>query len=235
MSAAAPARFDAARQRRRAMIAKVHVAQKALGLIEDDYRAVLLRVGGATSAAELADRDLEKVLAEFTRLGFSARAKRTGAKPADHPTARKARAMWISLGQLTAISDPSEAALEAFARRQLGCERMQWADQRLGYRLIEALKAIAQRAGWDQDLSGVKPAASLIVLKRRLVTAIYQRLIEAVFIPLTWTVERAARELGGVEVESVLFASASELDSMAQAMGTKLRAMGVTGERGAGR
>ncbi|HVY35592.1 MAG TPA: phage protein GemA/Gp16 family protein, partial [Caulobacteraceae bacterium] len=71
--------------------------------------------------------------------------------------------------------EPSEHALEAFAKRQLGVDAMQWADQSMGYRLIEALKAMAERAGWSQDLTGVHPALHVQVLKARLGAAIAAR------------------------------------------------------------
>jgi hypothetical protein len=38
--------------------------------------------------------------------------------------------------------------------------KMQWANQAQAYKLIEALKAIAQRNGWDQRIAsthGMKP------------------------------------------------------------------------------
>ncbi len=63
--------------------------------------------------------------------------------------------MWISLHQLGVVRDPSEAALERFGARQLGVERLAWAGGSEGYRLIEALKAMAQRAGWDQATPGL--------------------------------------------------------------------------------
>ena len=58
--------------------------------------------------------------------------------------------MWISLYNLGAVRNPSEEALEAFATRQLRVERLQWANQSHCYKLIEALKAMAERAGWHQ-------------------------------------------------------------------------------------
>ncbi|MFX8708345.1 regulatory protein GemA, partial [Acinetobacter baumannii] len=67
-----------------------------------------------------------------------------------HPMARKARALWISLHKLGVVHNPSEQALEAFAKRQLGCEKLVWARQSDAYRLIEALKSMAERAGWRQ-------------------------------------------------------------------------------------
>lgn len=144
----------------RPMLAKVQIARKDLALDEDTYRAVLERLTGQRSAAGLDDRQLERVLAEFRAKGWKPKvAANRGAQPADrptprradHPVAKKARALWISLHRLGVIDNPSDQALEAFAKRQLGCERLQWANQRLGFRLIEALKAMAERAGWEQD------------------------------------------------------------------------------------
>lgn len=85
--------------------------------------------------------------------------------------------MWISLHQLGAIDDASEAALEAFGRRQLGVDRLQWADEREGFRLVEALKAIADRNGWDQHVpSRMATPARIRLLKDRLVGAQLARL-----------------------------------------------------------
>lgn len=177
MTAAQP-RF-APNPARRAMLAKVHLAAKELGLSEGDYRAVLERVAGASSAAALDERALDRALSEFRRLGWKP-ARASGRRPAaDHPSARKARALWISLGQLGVIRDSSDPALEAFARRQLGCERLQWADQAMAYKLIEALKAMAERAGWRQDVAGLEPEQASIELLRRLVLRLNELLIEA--------------------------------------------------------
>jgi len=44
-----------------------------------------------------------------------------------------------------------------------------------GYAVIEALKAMAERAGWSQDLSGVPAARHVAVLKNRLAQAIAAR------------------------------------------------------------
>jgi phage gp16-like protein len=151
VSAAAKPRF-APDPARRAALAKVHLAAKELGLETEDYRAVLVRVTGKSSAGEMTFAELQAVLDEFGRRGWSGRAAKPAApraRPADHPSARKARALWISLWQLGAIESASEAGLEAFARRQLKCERMQWADQAAAYKLIEALKGIAARHGWE--------------------------------------------------------------------------------------
>jgi phage gp16-like protein len=178
----------AANPHRRVMIAKVKLAQKQLGVADDDYRALLARVTGKRSAADLTETELGAVIAEFTRMGFKPVVGGVGKSKsglparrvlAAHPSAKKARAMWISLAQLGAVRDASEAALESFARRQLGVERLAWSDGADVYRLIEALKAIATRHGWSQELAGVAAWTHTITLKRRLVGAIHAKIIAA--------------------------------------------------------
>ena len=78
--------------------------------------------------------------------------------------------MWISLYNLGAVRNPSNAALEAFAARQLGVAKLQWANQAHGYKLIEALKAMGARAGWHQGFhDGVTDGQQLRTLLHRLI------------------------------------------------------------------
>lgn len=211
---------------RRALLAKVHLAKKDLALSDDDYRSILLEVAGTNSAAKCSDGDLVAVVERFKSRGWKPAQPKgrsaTARAPADHRPAAKARALWISLHHLGAVADPSEAALESFARRQLGCPRLQWADQGMMFRLIEAEKAIAERNGWVQSLEGIAPAMKLIVLKRRLVEAIIAKLRDAGLVPADWDLTRAAWEFAGMKTE-FLRASASELDIIARELGKVLR------------
>lgn len=166
---------------RRALLAKVHIARKELALGEDSYRDLLERVTGRRSAADLDDRQLVLVVNEMKGKGFAPRSK---PKTASSPSAGKARALWISLHQLGVVRNPSEKALESFGKRQLKVERLVWADDDQMYRLIEALKDMAERAGWSQKVSlrvGNRvrtPDEVLEILKARLAEAIARRRAE---------------------------------------------------------
>jgi phage gp16-like protein len=157
----------------RPVLAKVAIARKELGLDDGTYRAILARLTGKESARDCTDAQLGLVLDEFKAKGWTPRVVAGGRAPrpaararADHPAAKKARALWISLHQLGVVRDPSEAALEAFARRQLKVEALQWADRQRVYKLIEALKAMAERAGWSQDVTGIDDAEGRAVTLR---------------------------------------------------------------------
>jgi phage gp16-like protein len=215
---------------RRVMIAKIHVAKKEMQLLDDDYRAMLIEVTGRSSSADCTIAELRAMIEAMKRKGFQPR-KANGA--ADHPFALKARAMWISLHHLGAIDNPSEQALEAFARRQLGCMKMQWANQAQGYKLVEALKAIAERNGWSQKVTstrGLRPIAAdvaLRILKVRLVERIYKLLAERRVIPLEMPLGRAAFQLAGMERDGpVPLWDLGDLDLLAKAFGEKLREAG---------
>lgn len=164
----------------RAALAKVHIAKKELGIEDGAYRALLERLTGQTSSKDCTDAQLGIVLHEMKAKGWTPKFKvaagnaaapaRRGA-PASSPMARKARSIWISLHQLGAIRNPSEAALEAFGRRQLGVEKLQWANQSQAYRLIEALKAMAGREGWSHALDKTDEGREVRTLKERLYVA----------------------------------------------------------------
>lgn len=225
---AAPARFPA-NPRRRAMLAKIHVAKKQLQLADDDYRQILLEETGHTSSADCTEGELEKALKRFEAVGFKplpkAGSTAPAGRPAQHAVARKARALWISLYHLGAVDSPNEKALESFAKRQLKCERLVWADQRQGYKLIEALKAMALRHGWDQvDANG--NAWTVMRLKERLCEAIVAKLKVAEVIPADWTLDIAAFRLCGIQTAGEGPITAEGYDAIASALGKKLRAAG---------
>ncbi len=167
-------------QGRRAAVVKVQIAKRELQLDDGTYRALLQRVTGETSSTACTDAQLDRVLDELKAKGWKAwpggqkagKPERRKSRPASTPLAKKARALWISLHQLGEVRDPSEAALEAFGKRQLGVDKLQWAQASQANRLIEALKAMAERAGWSQDLTGVPAEAHVAVLVIRLEAAI---------------------------------------------------------------
>ena len=227
-----PATFDAANQERRSLIAKVHVAKKEMGLVDDDYRQMLIDVTGRASSADCTVAELRDMVEAMKRKGFAP--KKAGPKAADSPFASKARALWISLYHLGAIENPSEQALEAFARRQLGCMKMQWANQAEGYKLVEALKAIANRHGWNQRtdfVGGIRKTmsgdAALRVLKLRLVERIVGLLRERGISPADWTIGVTAMRLVGMERDQLVSRwELGDLDLLAKALGEKLREAG---------
>jgi phage gp16-like protein len=224
--AARPAQFDRAAQHRRAMIAKINIARQQLGMVEDDYRQMLLDTTGRLSLRECSDAQLDTMVAALKGKGFRAlpKGKPKGSKgAAEHPVAGKARALWISLWQLGVVHNPAEEALEAFAKRQLGCERMAWMRQSEGYRLVEALKAMGRKAGWTMhDRTTGKPLGPAM-LRASLCEAILIRLKEAGLAPADWWLRDAAWKLLGIEIGKDGAWTAEDYIRLADGLGRVLR------------
>ncbi|WP_316978026.1 regulatory protein GemA [Shumkonia mesophila] len=143
---------------RRSLYGKIEIAKKALGLDDETYRDILEARYGKRSRTGLRNPQLVDLVEHFKTLGFKPIRKapaRAGGRPmADGDTQRKIRALWISLYHLGAVSDVSERALVAFVKRVTGgraegIDALQWLDGKAAFKAIEALKAMAVRAGVD--------------------------------------------------------------------------------------
>jgi hypothetical protein len=148
-------------------LAAIHVAKKQLGLEDDDYRAILARVTGKSSARDLDEAGRGKVLAEFRRLGFvkapsdsldPGRAQ-TGpggrSRRLDGKYAPKLQALWIAGWNLGIVRDKRDAALLAFVKRQTGLDHTRFLHHPAdAARAIEALKGWLARDGkvnWEKS------------------------------------------------------------------------------------
>ena len=221
---ARPAQFDRLSQHRRAMTAKVQIARKQLAMDEDDYRQIVTDESGQRSLAACTDRQLESVLNRMKGLGFKPLPKKGSQAGAQHPMAKKARALWISLHHLGVIENPSEQALEAFAKRQLNCERLVWARQSDAYRLIEALKAMAKRNGWSQFSPATGQRLSTRELQHHLCEVILGKLKAGAAVPADWSIDIAAFRLCGIDTAGTEGGYSPEAYArLAAALGAKLR------------
>lgn len=126
---------------RNRLIGAVHAAKKAAGLDDDTYRAKLVLITGKNSAKDCTDRELRDVLDTMNGKRRYAPAR------ADSPTARKARALWISLHALGGLSDPSEQALRAWVKRQYHVDDLAFVRGSEGFAVIEGLKQWGARLG----------------------------------------------------------------------------------------
>lgn len=223
---ARPAQFNRASQNRRAMVAKVQIAKVQIGLDEDDYRQAIFDASGQFSLAACNDGQLIRLLDWMKSKGFKPLPK-GGTKAASHPMARKARALWISLYHLNAVHNSAEQALEAFAKGQLKCDRLAWANQGQAFRLIEALKSWAIREGWIQHDRATQKPLSPLGLQASLCGAILQKLKAAKVAPEGWTLDQAAFKLCGIETDRTERGySAEDYERLAAALGDVLRKHG---------
>jgi phage gp16-like protein len=138
----------------RALIAKIHIAKKQLGLDDDLYRDVLAAVAnGKTSCANMNVTELQSVLDHFKAKGFkTVKSKKAGRLSPPSGTAKlpeidKIRAIWITMAQHGIVKDSSETALNAYVKRMTstlnqgaGVESVAWVNPSQAIRVLEALK-----------------------------------------------------------------------------------------------
>ncbi|WP_062228775.1 gp16 family protein [Aureimonas frigidaquae] len=143
-------------------LAQIHVGKKALGLDDDTYRAVLLRVTGKASAKDMLPDERRLVLTEFYRLGFKPLDKPrriAGKRALEGPFAAKLQALWLAAWNLGLVRDRRDAALLAFVQRMTGIERTEWLrEPNAARRVIEGLKAWLERdGGVDWSVTSQQP------------------------------------------------------------------------------
>lgn len=105
---------------RQTELAQIHIAKKDLGLDDDTYRSILLRIGGHTSSAKLDLSGRHKAIEEFKRLGWKPKRKcKRWSRKSQKAPADVAAAMWITLHRVGIVKDPSENALDKYCRRMI--------------------------------------------------------------------------------------------------------------------
>ena len=127
---------------RRAMIAKIKIAQKELGMDDDTYRTVLMRAAGRNSCTQMSDGQLEAVLREMQRLGFAPRQSAYVRPPlhlADHG------GLIRKIGALLAQTGKTWAYANGIARKMFGVETVQRCDAEQMRKVLAALNYQARR------------------------------------------------------------------------------------------
>lgn len=132
--------MSASTSTRNALVGKVHLAKKQLGLGDDEYRALLLGATGKESCKDLGVAQLSDVLNRFVALGFQPAAGRA-------PQDGKKRAGYIEIPD----SDP----LAAQKRYALGLAGMLgWSPKSLNKRLEKQFQVSDIR--WLKDQAALQ-------------------------------------------------------------------------------
>ncbi len=133
----------------RALLAKVHIAKKDLGLADENYRAILVRITGRESSRDCTERQLEQLLAEFRRLGWTP--KKGKASISDRPYVRKIYALWKEAGIVGTVGNASKEALRSFVERQTGRSAPEFCTPAEANKVSEGLKAMIKRGEERRD------------------------------------------------------------------------------------
>jgi phage gp16-like protein len=138
--------FDDAR--RRAELRLIHLGAKKLGMDDGSYRLWLRNLTGEASAALLSSAERAVAIEDLRRRGFQHKAPAAAGevKPLAEAQHRMARGLWIDLWRAGVVRDRRDSALHAFVKRVTGVERLEWLSIADSNKVIEALKAMRDRA-----------------------------------------------------------------------------------------
>jgi len=129
-------------QYRKAELAKIHIAKKALGLDDDSYRDVLRNVCKVDSSAKLDSQGRFKLLKHFERLGW----KNTRPKYGNKPNAGKGKeALMGKVEALLADSRLPWTYADGMAKRMFKLDKVVWLNAVQLRKLVAALQIAANR------------------------------------------------------------------------------------------
>ena len=126
---------------RRALLAKVHIAKKELGLDDDLYRIILSDEFGVESAKNLSNAELGQLINRFETKGWR---PRTGTKS-------QVEALKERIGQEILYSNFTERRMRGLVRKICKVDDLRFChDARALKRLLAALRGILDKEGGPQ-------------------------------------------------------------------------------------
>jgi phage gp16-like protein len=133
---------------RRQQLARIHAAKKAAGLDDDTYRALLERVTGLRSSADMTTAQRNAVLEEFARLRM--RGEQQDARVdvyAGRPDAAlmKSRPMLRKVAALLTDSKRPWSYAHAMAQRMHQVDKVEWLNDHQLHALVSALQIDTNR------------------------------------------------------------------------------------------
>lgn len=143
---------------KRQRLALIHIAKEQLGLADEEYRSLLLKVAGVGSAKEIdSDGQFKALMVAFKDLGFKDKKaqdvdfknKRSGGG-AGRITSRQEyyiRGLW----NLCMEKSRSDESLDAFVKRVTGVPFLHWITVQDASKVIVALQKIALANGYNPE------------------------------------------------------------------------------------
>lgn len=138
---------------RKADLAAIHIAIKDLGWDDAFYRSILWSVCRVKSSAELDFTGRKRLMDHMRKCGWQGRGgvrSFTDRKPVRQPLTpvqRKMWSLWQQLADAGLVDNRRMPALQAFATRQTGVERLEWLNGAQEDLVLESLKAWLKSRG----------------------------------------------------------------------------------------
>lgn len=134
-------------RQRRGLLAMAHIAKKDLGMLDDDYRDILVNEFGVASSAALSLSELEDLVARFREKGWQPE----GRQRSDDE--RKKKEAWLAALRdraetLSCQLENGEQRLQGLCKSICGVDKLEWCrDAGKLKRLLAVLGHIAGKEG----------------------------------------------------------------------------------------
>ncbi|MER2558846.1 MAG: regulatory protein GemA [Candidatus Competibacter denitrificans] len=116
----------------------IHIAKKQMAWDENTYRAILERITGKASAAELNAQQRNAVIDEFVRLGWKIKSHKSHRKPGAVPEDRQ-RLVW-KIGAYLADAGRVWAYADGIARRVCKVDSVRFCTPEQLHKIVAALE-----------------------------------------------------------------------------------------------
>ncbi len=130
---------------RNALIKKIHIAKRDLGMNDETYRDFLERETNKTSCKDLSEDQMRHVMDKFAELGWKPNIKGTFRAPSKKPYVRKIYAIWGQLCRDGIWRNKKRSSLVTFVKEHVGCEDPEWLTQEQASKVIYALQAMVNQ------------------------------------------------------------------------------------------
>jgi len=123
----------------------INIARQQLGLDDEDYRAMLVRVTGLASVREMTEAQRLAVVEEMKRLGFRVKSGGKRLSASIKPYVRLVHALWASCHRKGVIADGSRNALRSFVSARTTVSDPDFLTYEQASPIIETLKMMEKR------------------------------------------------------------------------------------------
>ncbi|MBP1862163.1 regulatory protein GemA [Rhizobium herbae] len=123
----------------------INIARQQLGIEEEAYRALLVRVTGLASLKTMSAHQHIAVMDEMKRLGFRLKKGGRTLPVATKPYIRLVHALWRSCHRKGVIADGSRQALRSFVKSRASVDDPDFLSYDQASPIIDALKAMEAR------------------------------------------------------------------------------------------
>jgi phage gp16-like protein len=135
---------------RNAILSKIHIAKKQLGIADEDYRALIANLAeGKTSCKDCTPKELGTIMEALIGLGFKPAKPKVKLSPKASPDptqADKIRAMWIDLYNRKIVKNGGDDSLQKFVKRLTKVDRVEWLDHSQAVAVITALAKMGEQS-----------------------------------------------------------------------------------------